>query len=247
MSASLLARLIEAGLPAELIAEVAQLEARADIAERTLEGRRAGDRARKQEQRRRDAAGVDGQSQDVTGRHVTSGDAADIAPLPLPPNERISNPPTPAPGNNTPRVKAEPFPRPEWAEPAVWADFLKNRKTKRLSNTATAHSGMLEDIAAISARCGWPPGKVLAACVAKGWGAIYETDEMRAASNGNGNGGDRRGNRGGRDAARDSRDGFARELDEQIARHRKGAAGRPGAGEAGGGGLGTLAAPAAVR
>jgi hypothetical protein len=33
------------------------------------------------------------------------------------------------------RVKADPFPKPDWADAAVWADFLKNRKAKRKPNT----------------------------------------------------------------------------------------------------------------
>ena len=68
--------------------------------------------------------------------------------------------------------KADPFPRPDWADPAVWADFLTNRKKKRLSNTPTAHKAFLADIARHSDPH-WPPGRLLEVATAKGHGAIY--------------------------------------------------------------------------
>lgn len=68
--------------------------------------------------------------------------------------------------------KADPFPRPEWADPAVWADFLVNRKRKRLSNTATAHKGFLEDIARLTDPQ-WPPGRLLEVATRKGHAGIY--------------------------------------------------------------------------
>jgi hypothetical protein len=62
-------------------------------------------------------------------------------------------------------------------DPKTWGDYLKNRKAKRLPNTASAHRKLETDLAAMAARTGWPPGKVFAACVAKGWGAIYDPRE----------------------------------------------------------------------
>lgn len=75
MNASLLQRLIEAGTPAELIAEVAELVGEM----RSLEKRRASDARRKQEQRAREKEGE---------CHVTSRDVRDIrdkVPLEVPP------------------------------------------------------------------------------------------------------------------------------------------------------------------
>lgn len=80
--------------------------------------------------------------------------------------------------------RADDFPMPEFADPEVWRDFLRNRKTKGLPNTQTAHGKMLADIDKLAARTGWPPGDILKACTAKGWGAIYETDEMKGNENG---------------------------------------------------------------
>lgn len=75
---------------------------------------------------------------------------------------------------STPRKSvSEVFPRPEWASPEVWADFLRNRKAKRLPNTATAHRKLLKDIAALVDE-DWPPGRLLEEIVARGWGAAFD-------------------------------------------------------------------------
>lgn len=96
---SLLARLIEAGTPAELVAEVAEELARAKVAQEAIENSRKKARERQARKRERDA-----QESDVTSCHVTERDRRDT-PLPLPPNENNSNPPTPAPVNNTTRAR----------------------------------------------------------------------------------------------------------------------------------------------
>ena len=44
------------------------------------------------------------------------------------------------------------FIKPDWAEADVWADLLRNRKAKRLTNTGTAYRKFLTDI--IRARMG---------------------------------------------------------------------------------------------
>lgn len=73
--------------------------------------------------------------------------------------------------------KSNPFPRPWWVNSGLWRDFKANRKAKRLPNTVSAHDKLLRDVEAMAARTGWPPGEVFAACVAKGWGAIYDPRE----------------------------------------------------------------------
>lgn len=80
-----------------------------------------------------------------------------------------------------PARKADSFPRPDWADPAVWTDFLANRKSKRLPNTPTAHKGFLEDIAR-ETEPGWPPGRLLEVATRKGHGAIYPS--IKGTSNG---------------------------------------------------------------
>lgn len=177
-------------------------------------------------------------------KSAESADDNDATPLPLPPNDNNSNPPTPTPENTTPREREaadahvtdwlawfdkHPFPRPHWSEARLWADLLKNRKTKRLTNTVTAYVQLLEKAADLAKRTGWPPGEVLRSCVAKGWGAIFETDQIKAAINGHGNGNNRRqspGHHGGRD----NRDGFKRACDDWIDEAERSAVSGNGAG-----------------
>lgn len=78
----------------------------------------------------------------------------------------------------------DPFPRPDFADPQNWRDFLANRKRKRLSNTSSAHKAMMADIARI-ADDEWPPGRLIEHAAAKGWGGIYDPRER---GNGHGNG-----------------------------------------------------------
>lgn len=170
---SLLARLIEAGTPADLVAEVAMELARAKVSQEAIETRRSADRER--QARRRD--------------NVTSRDTADVTADPAlsrPPNENNSNPPTHTHPDVTtaPARKAGIFPMLDCTDAETWADFLTNRTKKRLPNTASAYRKLETDLAAMVARTGWPPGKVFAACVAKGWGAIYDP---RDEENGPGN------------------------------------------------------------
>lgn len=59
---------------------------------------------------------------------------------------------------------------------AVWRDLKANRQRKRLANTATAHAKLCRDILAM-ADDEWPPGRLLEAIVARGWGAAYDPRE----------------------------------------------------------------------
>lgn len=113
---------------------------------------------------------------------VTSDDNVTTTPALSPPNENNLTPPIPTPEYIPPARKGTDFPMLDCADAALWRDFLKNRKAKNLSNTATAHKRLVNDLAAMAARTGWPPGEVFAACVAKGWGAIYDP---RDKNNGN--------------------------------------------------------------
>lgn len=76
-------------------------------------------------------------------------------------------------GSNEPvvRAKPNPFPKPEWADSQVWADWLEVRKAKRAKNTATAHAGFLRDIAKATDD-DWPPGRLLEHAVARSWLSI---------------------------------------------------------------------------
>lgn len=183
--ATALKHMLAAGMPHDaIVAAVAEMEAGMAVDE-VAERRRAYDRERK---RNKKSGGIP----------VESADSAECAEpaLSRPPNEINSNPPTHTPENNTARVKADPFPRPDWCDPQIWVDLLANRKAKKLPNTPSAHGKLLRDVDSWATRTGWPPGDVLRACVERGWGAVYDFTEQK-------NGRPNQSNRGGstRDAA----------------------------------------------
>lgn len=94
MSADLIARLITAGTPADLVAEVAMALGGAAADQRAIAERREKDAARQRVKRAADAA-----SRDIHGRNVMSRDIADEAPAP-----DKSLPQTPSKINPTPGV-----------------------------------------------------------------------------------------------------------------------------------------------
>lgn len=202
LSPAVLDALLAAGATAEMIvaavkAEMAGQEERADAK-----------RAKDAERQRRSRANRNGHivSRDVT---VTECDVTEKDPLSLPPNEKISNPPTHTPENNIPTRKGPIFVCPENVDPGVWADFLKARKTKGSTNSATAYAKVLRDIAAVSATTGEPPGRVVEVAAERGWASINDWTENRGnPQNGTAN---RK-----TPANRDRRDGFAKALDEWI-------------------------------
>lgn len=73
-------------------------------------------------------------------------------------------------------VKPDLFPKPDWAEPQTWADWLDVRRAKKARNTATAYAGFLADIARLACP-EWPPDRLLAHAVARSWAGIYEPKE----------------------------------------------------------------------
>lgn len=169
---SLLARLIEAGTPADLIEEVAMLLAE----KRVLETRRASERQRKQVQRDREKeTECHVTSRDSTGQDGTSQETPSLS---LPPNENNSNPPTHTHPDNTPRAKADPFPRPDWADPQVWNDWMAVRRDRKAKNTPTAYTGFLRSIAE-EATDDWPPGRLLAHAVENSWKSIHRPKDYQ--------------------------------------------------------------------
>jgi hypothetical protein len=102
MNANLLARLIAAGTPAELVAEVALELGKAAASEDALARRRAADAQRQLKKRHREAE--ERMSRDVTCGSVTARDTADA----IPPNKKAPHtpkeltPPTPIGGADAP-------------------------------------------------------------------------------------------------------------------------------------------------
>ena len=161
----------EAGAPLEAI--LIALEAM-EQRDQVIEEKRAGERERKQRQRakQREAVGtVTGQSRD------SHGDISTDPSLSRPLSPQTPQTPTHTHPDITPARKGRDFPMLDCTDAETWADFLRNRKAKRLPNTASAHRKLQTDLAGMAARTGWPPGEVFAACVARGWGAIYDPRE----------------------------------------------------------------------
>lgn len=116
-------------------------------------------------------------------RNAVTRDSVTQPSLSLPPNDNNSNPPTHTHPDMTTRAReADPFPKPDWADPQHWRDLKANRKAKRLPNTATAHAKLLRDIDKL-ADDEWPPGRLLEAIVARGWAAAYDPRENRNHGN----------------------------------------------------------------
>lgn len=166
----LLTRLIEAGTPPALVAEVAQqiamAEARVAVAAEAIEGRRARDRARQNKRRGVDAHEVETPTDNVTSRDITLPTVTKRDPLSLPPNENISNPPTHTPGNNTRARKGTETPaKPDGVTPETWRDFLDLRKRKGAPLTETALKGISRE----ASKAGWPLEAALEKCVVRGW------------------------------------------------------------------------------
>jgi hypothetical protein len=173
--------LLKAGATAEMI--VAAVKADGAIEETRLTEKRAKDAERQRRHRlSRDVT--------VTERDSTDEPSPQSPPLKSTPDpEKITPPLTPHPQPSAAR-KADPFPRPEWADPQVWLDLLANRRKKNLANTASAHRKLLADIERL-VDDHWPPGRILEAAVSRGWGAIYagcKDDDDRSQANRGSNG-----------------------------------------------------------
>lgn len=163
----------EGATPQLILLAVEAVEARDNAAA----AERAKTAERKRRQRDRDCdmgVTVTGQSQDMV----------EATPSLSPPNEIYLTPPIPTPVNIIPTRKGIDFPMLDCTDAVIWRDFLKNRKAKTLQNTPTAHRRLVKDLAEMAARTGWPPGKVFEACVAKGWGAIYDPRDKENGNNG---------------------------------------------------------------
>lgn len=173
LSAAILDAMVASGCTAEQIAAVVKAALASDDAR--LEQKREKDRERKRRQRH------------AMSRAVTRTDAESTdTPLSRPPNDINSNPPTHTPGEQTPaRVRADDFPKPDFCESdQLWRDFKANRKAKRLPCTPSAHAKLIRDIHALADE-DWPPGRLFAEIVARGWAAAHDPRENRKPNNDN--------------------------------------------------------------
>lgn len=180
----LLARLIAAGTPAHLVAEVAMELGRAQGERDALERRRATDRERQRESREAKKV-AEGNECHVTSRDVT---VVTDEPLPSPspsfPPDPQTNPTPAHPVNNTPRArKADPFACPEGVDPVDWDGLKANRKAKRAPLSEGAHRQIINKLDRW-ALDGWPPGPIVACAAERGWTTVFETDEMKGTPHG---------------------------------------------------------------
>lgn len=179
-ASELMQALTAAGAPMEaVLIAVRALEAKQDeidAIEAQRAEKRAKDAARKKAER--DAArNVHGQSMDESG---TVQAEPSLSPSPLSSPQTPQHTPRPhTHPDNTPRArKADPFPCPDWCNPAVWNDLKRNRKTKKLTDTETAHRRFCADVLAM-ADDEWPPGRLVEAIAAKGWGGAHDPRDDR--------------------------------------------------------------------
>jgi hypothetical protein len=178
MSVELLTKLIEAGTPAALVAEVAMELAKAS-ASSSGEKRPSKAALRQRAYRERHNS----QQNETNNGDVTKCDAGDE-----PVTEVLSLDKSP----QTPKIKPNPVDdipaRKAWAcpdgvNPRHWADFLANRKQKKLAKTETAYLGQLRELAKFTS-AEWPPGRIMQRVAELGWGGIYDP----RTSSGHGNG-----------------------------------------------------------
>lgn len=175
MSADLLARLIAAGTPAELVAEVAMTLAEANAAASALERRRAAERAR---QANRRAA-----SRDVTECHVTERDSADSPSLSpslflSPQTPQTNSHPHTHPRGESARTRKgslAAFPPPAGVTAEQWESFVRQRRKKLTPHAYKLLTGKLDDLA----RDGWPPGKLIDLAIERGWETVFEPKDRR--------------------------------------------------------------------
>lgn len=183
--AALIRDLAAAGASAEAIAIAVEAIERAQAA---ADAPRAAARARKQRQRDRERERDMSRDShaEVTGQE-RDDPAPSPSPLPFPQTPKLTPHPLPHPEGSdarTRKARATGWPCPEGVDPEHWSDLMANRKSKRLTNTATAQAGLLRDLAKFSDG-EWPPGRIVQHAAERGWGAIFDPRPKHETRNGN--------------------------------------------------------------
>lgn len=169
MSAALIAKLIEAGTPAVLVAEVAMELGRAQAAAEILEQRRKNERDRKA--RSRDVTG-----QDVTGRESQDNPSPQSPPLKSTPDPlKITPPLTPQPIVEGARPKFSP---PDGVTDGQWKAFRQQRKKALNDRSYTLLCNKLTELA----DAGWPPGQMIDLAIERGWETVFEPRDQSNGS-----------------------------------------------------------------
>ena len=74
------------------------------------------------------------------------------------------------------RARSHPFPCPAGVDPQHWADFRAARRKKRCTDSLSAYTAILKDLATF-ATGGWPPGRLVQRSAEKGWASIVNPNE----------------------------------------------------------------------
>lgn len=240
--ATALKHLMAAGVTGDaLIAAIADIEAALPGAQ-PIEPTRSKAAIRQERYRRNKASqSVTKHNEGATdhNENVTRNAERNADPHPLPPNDLISNPPTPAPENITParekrgsakRKEVLPFVRPDWVPEHPWDGYVEMRTKIRKPMTDNAKWMAVDELRRLT-DAGHPPGDVLNQSIFNSYQGLFELKDRR-----NGNGTGNRNHSPGHLGGRDNRDGFQRALDDELFGDRS--SGRPATG--GGGGAGEL-------
>jgi hypothetical protein len=160
-SAHLIARLVAANAPADLIADLAMALARGEAAEQQASERRAKDRARKS---------VPRNSTEST-EFQEQPSSLDKETPPRPPKEiNLSTR-----GSNALPRKAGGFPAPDGVSHEIWVAFCQQRKKPV---TKIAYTAMLNKMRE-AADAGWPPGPMFERAIESGYETIFVPSEKR--------------------------------------------------------------------
>lgn len=169
LSVAVIDALLATGATREQIAAAVKADIAVREAEEAekLEVKRAKARERQQQKRERDRNAM---SRNVT---VTARDKRDASP-----NERDNLTPTQGLPQDADASLPQGAKRTIWVcppgvNPDHWRDFLKNRRTKHLTNSETAYRGQLRELEKL-ADDEWPPGRLVEYAAAKGWASIND-------------------------------------------------------------------------
>lgn len=167
MSAALIAKLIEAGTPADLVAEVAMELSRAQVVTETLDRRRKNERERK------------ARSREVTGQSVTARDGADKGSLEVSPRTPLPKPSKSSP-LNPPKSKL--VDQPAWMPSEEWASFKEMRhKMRGIPFTEAAERTVIAKLARLRAD-GHDPAKLLSKAVERGHRTVFEDETTKSVA-----------------------------------------------------------------
>lgn len=176
MSAALIAKLISAGTPAELIAEVAMELAHAQAVQNAAERRKAKDRERKRFPRNSTEAAECAES--PSPFEVSPGN-----PLPNSSNQSKSPLNPPAVFEEKKQAIASclrvAFPCPDGVSAEQWASFRSQRKKNLNPRSYLLLCNKLKALA----EAGWPPGDMIDLAIERGWETVFEPRSQANGSN----------------------------------------------------------------